>query len=282
MWKSERQLALITYRNRSNLQAVVKKVQAVNTITNNIFQREQSITRPKQKRPDITKFIINEIINNLGTTFKKLPEESRIAKIYCNLPTNTKPYIKKMNITLSDDLKGSRIKMLWTGYENQSQHVACTLADTIRKYGSAYALEQTDYPAAFTKEYGLWDDELKIIKEKVMERDNQLEQEKVTRLSEYIRKQIWDHISKLWAEDNRFKYVIVVVPEIIDKTKTLCTIELPHLYKKSKICVLKQTPTHVMKNSTRIDIVDKTVTLTFSKTDFKANKNFICSLTGKK
>ena len=133
------------------------------------------------------------------------------------------------------------IKILWSGWMYHTQWVACSIATSLSAgQDNAYALEQTNYPAHFVQKYGTWDDQLIEMKKEYMELTGKPDVSAgVVQELENIRKKVWDTISLVWAQDDRFEHVIIVLPprKYINIKATLMTIEIPNLNSNANICI---------------------------------------------
>jgi hypothetical protein len=147
--------------------------------------------------------------------------------------------------------KKPMIKMLWSGWVHDAQRFACVLADQItaaaHKGGvKAYAIEQTSYATKLINSHGTWDAEYKKLQQEYRnaasaENINLEENEgDVKKRIEAIRKNVWDRLSLKWAQDDRFKYAIAILPSPGDfnQNATLPAIEMHHLSTDTKLCLM--------------------------------------------
>tara|TARA_A200000113_G_scaffold188381_1_gene176121 strand:+ start:71 stop:1126 length:1056 start_codon:yes stop_codon:yes gene_type:complete len=144
------------------------------------------------------------------------------------------------------------IKMLWTGWVHDAQRFACVLADQITAAAheggvEAYAIEQTSYATKLINSHGTWDAEYEKLQQEyrnaASKKNINLEEneEDVKKRIEAIRKGVWDRLSLKWAQDDRFKYAIAILPspgQDFNINATLPAIEMHHLSTDTKLCLM--------------------------------------------
>ena len=131
---------------------------------------------------------INKLISNITNKFKVTTDifnkkyDIHSKKVMLNICTPPKKYInkskklisllKKKEIQLNNHFSNGKIRVLWTGWEQLSQLVACYLANYISlHYNDSRAIEQTNFTKKWVNTCGTWENEYKTIK-KLLEDNN--------------------------------------------------------------------------------------------------------------
>lgn len=169
---------------------------------------------------------------------------------------STTPVCKARPPQLVVELDGAfsglnHIKMLWSGWEHDTQAFACALADALNhsahedEHRSAYAIEQTAYPKRFLDAFGTWDNQL-VAFQRLYRAERQLADGEPLPAAaieglKQIRKDVWDALSGRWAEDARFTHAVAIVPALahFNREGTLATIEMPRLHARTRLCVIE-------------------------------------------
>lgn len=149
--------------------------------------------------------------------------------------------IQLTHLSVSSDIT-EPIRLLWSGWEADTQWLACNIAERLHKSGiNAFALEQTHYSHYLLHELGSWHQQLDKLKAMFVEKlqlARPLDDEEELMI-EKLRKRLWDSVSEMWAKDKRFGHTLAIIPsKNYNTSSTLGTIELPNLPDSSKVCFL--------------------------------------------
>jgi len=207
---------------------------------------------PKRNKQQLINRIINDFNTKGDILNKKYNYKSKgILYKYCAPPKdsieNGKKLIAKLDkidIELSNHDKGM-FRILWTGWIQLSQLVACFIANYISNhYVNSRAIEQTNFTKKWTGLCGTWESERKMIKEilkkNIGAKNSNRGQNIIDSEAGIILKNIWDRYSILFSRHNKLPNTVIIIPENIDKNilnKTLVKIELNNL-NTSKVCVV--------------------------------------------
>tara|TARA_B100001094_G_C18067199_1_gene738090 strand:+ start:102 stop:1061 length:960 start_codon:yes stop_codon:yes gene_type:complete len=131
---------------------------------------------------------IDKLISNITSNFKVRSDilnqgyNIKSNKVLLNICSPPQKYItksktlisllEKKEIQLKNHSSNGRFRILWTGWEQLSQLVACCLANKISiYYNESRAIEQTNFTKKWVNTCGTWENEYKIIK-KLLEDNN--------------------------------------------------------------------------------------------------------------
>ena len=134
---------------------------------------------------------------------------------------------------------GHDIRILWTGWQQDTQWLSCLIGDAFRTQRNvrAKAIEQSSYPSWFVKTFGTWDEQLSAFSQLYQRRTGLPPRASEIRQLIAMRKSLWDHLSSRWASDKRFVRTLVVLPTRGFNPKgTLASIELKQLNPRTKVC----------------------------------------------
>ena len=110
--------------------------------------------------------------------------------------------------------------VLWTGYFEGMLQLAATFMSRKKK---GCTIESSTLSSTFVKTCGSWDEQLKCIRDRLEKAG--VEKNKIDKLAEQYRKQLWDDISRTWAHQ-KVQHCIAFLPPKPDFKKTLFMIEL--------------------------------------------------------
>ena len=148
--------------------------------------------------------------------------------------------LKNINIELKNNNKGN-CRILWTGWEELTQFVACFIGNKISiKYNYSRTIEQTNITKDWLNSCGTWNKEFDIIKSLLKKYNKNSKENILNNETQKIRKAIWDKYSILFSSYDNLINTIVFIPNNIDKDilkKTLVHLELNNL-KTENICII--------------------------------------------
>ena len=228
------------------------------------------MTRKKYKN------FINKTVNffKKKNLFNKKTQKKDILKL-CTPPPNNKNKINKILNTINkinikpENITGNTIRVLWSDWIKYSQLFACLFAEKLSNYKvNSKAIEQTILTEEWLKRCGNWDMQEKNIGDFLKVSNKKIHLKTQKKLTNKIRKDIWDEFSLKFA-----KYpcnnTLIVLPYKLDNNffnKTLFKIELPNLKTKT-VCIV------IIKNINEI-IINPHLNTKYT-INIKNNKNII-------
>ena len=247
---------------------------------------------------NITKKKHNKFIKKVAKTFKnkekifqKKTLKKDILKLCTPPPSNDVEKIIKLldNINVQHS-NTKNTKVLWTGWDKNTQLYACTFAVKIGEYNSiSKAIEQTTLTKEWLANCGDWNKQETNIINYLKLHNKKSQFDKLKNTSDKIRKDIWDNFSLQFAKFYSYN-TLIMLPNKLTKeflNKTLLKIELPNLNTKN-VCIVsikslnKLVVNPHLKNKKIYNIAkDKNVFLEFNKFNKKNIINYIKSIINK-